>query len=124
MKKQPLGLGFALLLAWGPPLPAEEIRWWPAEADKALGRSGDNRPEIVRALRDVPAEQRKGMAFLVANMPERDLQTLKAAFLLENVALACKARKEVPWGERLTEELFLDHVLPYANVDEARDPWR
>ncbi len=113
-----------LLLVPPPSLPAEEAAWWPAEVDKALGRAGDNRPEILAALRGAPAEQRKGMAFLVANMPERDLRSLKAAFLLENLALACKARKEVPWGARLTDEMFLDHVLPYANVDESRDPWR
>ena len=33
------------------------------------------------------AEQRKGMAFLVANMPARDLETLQADFLLSNTAL-------------------------------------
>jgi pimeloyl-ACP methyl ester carboxylesterase len=113
-----------LLLVSAPSLPAEEAAWWPTEADKALSRAGDNRPEILQALRATPADQRKGMAFLVANMPDRDLRSLKAAFLLENLALAYKARKEVPWGARLSDELFLDQVLPYAGVDEARDPWR
>jgi pimeloyl-ACP methyl ester carboxylesterase len=123
MKTRLLGL-FFLLLTPAPYLVAEDAAWWPAEVEKALGRAGDNRPEILEALRAAPAEQRKGLAFLVANMPERDLRSLKAAFLLENLALAHRARKEVPWGARLTDELFLDHVLPYANVDEARDPWR
>jgi hypothetical protein len=57
-------------------------------------------------------------------MPDSDLTTLKAEFLLTNVALAYKARKEVPWGKGIPEELFLNDVLPYANVDEKRDPWR
>src|SRR5579859_1421939 len=64
------------------------------------------------------------MAFLIANMPERDLRSLKADFLLENVALAYKARQEVPWGNLIPEDVFLDNVLAYANVDESRDPWR
>ena len=34
------------------------------------------------------------------------------------------ARKEAPWGARIPEDVFLNDVLPYANIDEARDPWR
>src|SRR5439155_18085237 len=69
-------------------------------------------------------EQRNGMAFLIAHMPERDLRTLRADFLGENVALAYKVRAEVPWGRGLPEVIFLNDVLPYANVDEERHPWR
>src|SRR5205085_1261114 len=87
-------------------------------------RAGDNRAEPEKALNLTPAGQRRGMAFLVANMPERDLRTLRGDFLLENVALAYKARQEVPWGANIPEEIFLDNVLAYANVDESRDPWR
>src|SRR5262245_13129606 len=64
------------------------------------------------------------MAFLVANMPDADLKSLKAEFLLTNTELAYKARKEVPWGKDIPEEVFLNDVLPYANVDEKRDAWR
>ena len=64
------------------------------------------------------------MAFLVANMPDRDLQSLHADFLLENVDLAYKARNETAWGKQIPEDLFLNNVLAYANVDELRDPWR
>ncbi len=110
-------LGFA-------PLAEQPTDWWPAEVARALDRSGDNRAELVKALRTVPAEQRKGMAFLLANMPERDRKALRADFLLENVALAYKARAAVPWGRAVPEDVFLNDVLPYANVDEARHPWR
>jgi transglutaminase-like putative cysteine protease/predicted esterase len=105
--------------------PAQETKpWWPAEVEQALGRAGDNRPELVKALSDTPREQRKGMAFLVTHMPDRDLKSLRADFLLENVRLAYKVRGEVPWGKKIPEELFLNDVLPYANMDESRDPWR
>src|SRR5439155_6516101 len=87
-------------------------------------RAKDNRPELEKALADVPEDQRKGMAFLVANMPDADLKSLKAEFLLTNTALAYKARKEVPWGKDVPEEVFLNDVLPYTNVDEERDAWR
>ena len=113
---------FALCIT--PQLPAAEPNWWPAEVEAALKRAKDNRKELEKALTDVPKEQRKGMAFLVEHMPDSDLTSLKADFLLTNVDLAYKARKEVPWGKEVPEELFLNDVLPYANVDESRDAWR
>ena len=98
--------------------------WWSTDVDRALARSGDNRAELTRALTAVPAEQRTGVAFLIANMPDGDLRSLRADFLLENIALAYQARARVPWGKRLPEAVFLNDVLPYANVDEERHPWR
>lgn len=90
----------------------------------ALGRAGANRAQIEQALKDSPPEQREGMQFLVLNMPERDLQSLSAEFLRENVALAYRAWNEAPWKDRVSKELFFNVVLPYANVDEHRDNWR
>ena len=94
------------------PLPAvpaqDKAPWWPDEVERALARSGANRAELVKALRDTPAAQRKGMAFLIAHMPDRDLKSLRAAFLLENVQLAYRARAEVPWGPRIPEDIFLN----------------
>jgi Transglutaminase-like superfamily len=99
-------------------------KWWPADVEQALAGSGENRAELEKALDTVPLEQRKGMAFLVANMPDADLKALKADFLLTNCSLAYKARKDVSWGKDIPEEIFLNDVLPYANVDEKRDAWR
>jgi poly(3-hydroxybutyrate) depolymerase len=98
--------------------------WWSDDVEQALAKAKDNRPQLEKALADVPKDQRKGMAFLIANMPDGDLKSLKADFLLSNCELAYKVRKEVPWGADIPEEVFLDNVLPYANVDEKRDDWR
>jgi hypothetical protein len=57
-------------------------------------------------------------------MPQRDVKSLKADFLLENVKLAYQARAEMPWGKDIPEEIFLNDVLPYAVLDETRDNWR
>lgn len=94
------------------------------QIDNALARAGDNAPEIQRALADVPADQRAGMRFVVAYMPQRDLQTLTADYLLTNVRLAYEAREEAPWGEKIPDEIFFNDVLPYATIDERRDDWR
>ncbi|MFO0968831.1 MAG: transglutaminase-like domain-containing protein [Gemmataceae bacterium] len=111
-------------LASGPSLQAGEARWWKGDVEEALAQSKDNRKELEKALREAPKEQRPGIAFLIANMPAGDLTTLKAAFLLENTRLAYEARSKMPWGKSVREELFLNDVLPYANVTEKREPWR
>jgi len=94
------------------------------EIVEALAGAGENRAELERALRDSTAEERPGMEFLIANMPENDRKTLKADYLLENTRLAYRARRETPWGKSIPGDLFLNDVLPYAHVDETRDPWR
>lgn len=62
--------------------------------------------------------------FLVDNMPPLDRATLTAEFLLENVQLALEARARFPWTKAVPERIFLNDVLPYASLDEPRDPWR
>ncbi len=105
-------------------LSAEPVQKAPAEVEAALSRAGKNRPALEKALKNAPAEQHQGMEFLIANMPDADLQSLSADFLLENVALAYRAKKQFAWGAKFSDEIFFNNVLPYANVDEVRDPWR
>lgn len=103
---------------------APPVRWWNDEVEEALSRAGKNRPELEKALTMADRDWRPGMAFLIANMPKSDLASLKGEFLLTNAELAYKARAAVPWGKDIPEAIFLNHVLPYANVDEKRDEWR
>jgi len=92
--------------------------------EAALKRAGANRAQIEQALQESSPEQQEGMQFLVLNMPDRDLQNLSSEFLRENVALAYRAWHEAPWKNRVSKELFLNEVLPYASVNEHRDKWR
>ncbi len=62
--------------------------------------------------------------FLYANMPDQDRSELALAFLIENLDLALRSRSEFPWGKQIPDDIFLNHVLPYAVFDEKRDPWR
>jgi len=112
----------AALIATSPTAPA--ARWWSDAAESALTQAGTNRQELVQALVQAPENQRPGIEFLVANMPQRDLQSLSAGFLLENLSLAYQAIQEAPWGKSIPPELFLNEVLPYASVNESRDNWR
>lgn len=95
-----------------------------ATIDDALTLAGENKAEIEKALENAPTEQKKGMEFLIEHMPEVDLKSLTADFLLENVALAYKARSEFPWAKDVPENIFFNDVLPYAVLDECRDNWR
>jgi len=95
----------------------------PADVESALKRAGENRWEIRPAFH-LLRDHEDAISFLIVNMPDRDLQTLDKGFLITTVALAYRALDEAPWGKSIPEDVFLNYVLPYANVNERRDDWR
>lgn len=90
----------------------------------ALVRSGANAGELMKAILELDSEKRVALAFLMANMPKKDLISLTADFLISNVKYAFKARQALPYNRDVPEDVFLNYVLPYANVNERRDNWR
>lgn len=92
--------------------------------DRTIATAGDNAKELERALKEVPRNEREGMAFLISYMPERDAKSLSADFLLENVQYAYKARAEFPWAKEVPDSVFLNDVVAYANLNENRESWR
>ncbi|MCK4872516.1 MAG: transglutaminase domain-containing protein [Phycisphaerales bacterium] len=120
------------------PSPKEDAIEWPAVMEaitllpdvylpdviKAIGAAEANAGELVEAIHAVAPEHREGLAFLLANMPQRDLTTLTGEFLAKNVELAYQARSEAPWGADVPDDIFLNDVLPYVNLNERRDDWR
>ncbi|MCA9266560.1 MAG: transglutaminase domain-containing protein, partial [Planctomycetales bacterium] len=132
--------GFAgprIIVVYGQPAPSPStaqldandiaaVDWWQAHPDlhRALHDAGDNRNELERFLAAVPEAQRDGARFLVQYMPLHDLTALKAPYLLENIELAYRAKREFPWGKSIPDEIFFNDVLPYANINESRDDWR
>ena len=90
----------------------------------ALSRAGENRSQLRLALDSTPIEEREGMEFLIANMPDRDLKSLTTEFLLEEVRLAYSTWHKSPWMKGVPKEIFLNNILPYANINERRDSWR
>ena len=67
---------------------------------------------------------RRAAYFLVDSMPASDRAALSSDFLMENLSLAFEARKKCPWAAAVPERIFFNDVLPYASLDEPRDPWR
>lgn len=92
--------------------------------DRTIATAGDNAKELKKALKEVPRNEREGMAFLISYMPERDAKSLSADFLLENVQYAYKARAEFPWAKEVPDSVFLNDVVAYTNLNENRESWR
>ena len=92
--------------------------------DEALTVAGENRGELEKVLAQVSAEHRHSAEFLVANMPPRDLKSLKADFLLEEIRIAHESLDASPWKDQIPQDVFLNNILPYVNINERRDAWR
>ena len=99
-------------------------RSYHAKLDVALSTAGDNAEQLIKALQGVPREQREAMAFLISYMPERDLLSLTAEILIDNVTYAFKAKEKFPWARDVPKDIFLNDVLPFTIMDESRDNWR
>jgi predicted esterase len=95
-----------------------------ADLAKRLEGAGEHRAELEEALKSANAAEQKPLQFLIAYQPERDQGKITGARLLEEVRLALRVRTETEWQRQIPEDLFLNDVLPYANLDEPRDSWR
>lgn len=94
------------------------------QVEQALAKAGDNGVELAGLRKSVPVEQRTSVDFLLVNMPDHDLGDLSAELLAEHIEYAYRAKKEFAWAKDTPDEIFLNYVLPYANVNERRDAWR
>ena len=119
-----LQLGFVLAILPAAAAEGGQERWWAEPVEQALGKAGDNRGELLSFLGKVSSERRAAAAFLIENMPQRDLSSLKADYLAENLRLAFEAKTVAAWGKKLPEDVFFNDVLPYVNANEAREAWR
>ena len=94
------------------------------EVIEALQTAGRRAALFVDAVRHAPPEDRPGLAFLLANMPARDLASLDVAGFAEDVHLAYEARRTIPLASGVPQDIFLNYVVPYAVANERRDRWR
>ncbi|MFO0065000.1 MAG: transglutaminase domain-containing protein, partial [Pirellulaceae bacterium] len=105
-----------------------DSRLWNAKATEALMESLQRVPQRIEEWREAiassPVEQRPSMEFLLEHMPLGDLQTLPSEYLRRNTQLAHEAWQQSPWQDQIPKEVFLNAILPYANINERRDDWR
>ena len=105
--------GFAMLVA------ASSGIGCAAEAAPQGGRA-----EFIELRKQLPDDQKAALDFLIENMPAHDMQALSSDLLAEHIEYAFKARKQFGWAKDLSDEMFLNYVLPYACMNETRDAWR
>lgn len=113
----------ALVLVCSTQDPARD-GWWDDRVAASIDRCPERRADWVGLLKECPEDRRKSLAYLVADLPIDDLRKLPTAAIAETVALAQQARSEVPWGDKVPDDVFLDAVLPHASVTEPRDSIR
>lgn len=80
-------------------------------------------PFVNAAAAEFGPEGRAAAEFLAEHAPPRDA-SLPADLLLSNLRLAMQARDEFLWARNVPAHVFHNDVLPYAIVDETREPWR
>ena len=73
---------------------------------------------------ELSGERLEAMQFLYAYMPLPDIVDYTAAFYLQNVDYALKARAEMPWGSAVPVREFLHFVLPVRVNNEDMDSSR
>jgi hypothetical protein len=95
----------------------------PARLERALSGIPQDKLDKLAVFAMTPPEG-PYLAALLAEMPGCDYADVEPIQLLEHVRYALKARKEVPWRDQISEDLFLRYILPYWSVNEKRDPWR
>src|SRR5690554_5418679 len=76
--------------------------------DSAMIAAGENRGELEKALSGADNEVKEAVAYLIAYMPERDLQSLDAGFILDQAEGAVKVRSEFDWCRELPDSIFLN----------------
>ena len=86
--------------------------------------SGGNRTELEKALLTLQGEKLDALIFLLVNMPESDLRKLDSSYLLENIDLAYEVLNIWPFMPDIPEDIFMNYLLPYAQLEEKRDNWR
>ena len=80
---------------------------------------------LFGVLKDtIAAEEREALQYLFAFMPLSDLADYDGAYYLRIVRATLEARRAMPWGKAIPEDVFLRYVLPHRvnteNLDDAR----
>ena len=78
----------------------------------------------VFSKKDLTETEKEALMFLYAYMPTCDIADYSGDYYLENIRLSDQARKEMPWGKEVPDELFRHFVLPVRvnneDLDESR----
>lgn len=69
-------------------------------------------------------EEKEALTFLYAYMPIGDITDYDGKLYLDNIRSSFQAKREMPWGDSIPEDIFRHFVLPIRvnneNLDESR----
>jgi transglutaminase-like putative cysteine protease/peroxiredoxin len=99
----------------------EEYR---SNVEEALKLAGENASEVEKFLSSAPENQRKGAAFLVANLPSVYLVSADCETLLEHLTYSYKTKEIFDWAKEIPEEIFFSYVLAPIVTQEPLEKWR
>ena len=85
--------------------------------------AGTNASGLTRLLYSQSGDTLRYVRFLLGNASDVDLAALDADFVMQNVRLAARAR-QLPWAQRVPEDVFLHFVLPARVSQEPYQAWR
>ena len=77
---------------------------------------------MADTIRD--SELREAVIFLLAYMPLSDMAVYEPDYLAANASTAIRSRNEMPWGETVPVDIFLNFVLPTRVNNENPDDFR
>jgi len=77
---------------------------------------------MADTIRD--SELREAVIFLLAYMPLSDMAVYEPDYLAANASTAIRSRNEMPWGEKVPVDIFLNFVLPTRVNNENPDDFR
>ena len=69
-------------------------------------------------------DEEQATRFLLAYLPLSDMADYDGTFFLDNARLSLKAKKDMPWGASIPEDIFLHFVLPVRVNNENLDSFR
>ncbi len=90
----------------------------------SLQLAGGNGVELEEALLRMGDELWDSGCFLLAYLPYRDLGTITADLILENLQCAHACRDSLWWGSSIPERIFRHYVLPHRVSQERLTRWR
>ena len=82
----------------------------------------DNFKEAQAAMDALEVEH--GKIDYALKRSDRDIKTITASYLIENVDLAFKAWREKPWATAISFEVFCEQILPYRGSNEPLNSFR
>lgn len=95
------------------------------ENDFIVKRDTINNPELFAVFtQEMTIKEREAMQFIYAYMPLGDVVDYPGELYLESVRTSFAAKREMPWGKDVPEELFRHFVLPIRVNNESLDSAR